>query len=124
MTEEEIMRPYRDALSVYFMKYGDALVKIGYSGNIPKRLVHIQSFCPLPVTLLGWMRGGPNHELALHKKFAESRSHGEWFHLTPDIAEYIATNANTWPAPVAIYPQAAMDALRYANRSRIPQSTG
>ena len=57
-------------------------VKIGYTTNLPQRMKNIQSACSVPIVCLGTTPGGVELERALHRQFAASRLHGEWFRLT------------------------------------------
>lgn len=89
------------ATPVYFAQFGvDGLIKIGTSTNVQQRIKNIQTVSPLPVNLLGYVLGGPTEEARLHRLFAESRDHGEWFAPTPALREYISANCLTDDPPV------------------------
>lgn len=57
-------------------------VKIGVSDDPERRLRQIQYMSPVPLQVLWSGPGGNALERALHKHFAEQRSHGEWFTFT------------------------------------------
>lgn len=68
------------------------LIKIGSAGDPAVRLRRISLECPDQMEILGtricWNKGAL--ELALHKRFADSRLRGEWFTPTPELLEFIA----------------------------------
>jgi hypothetical protein len=75
---------------VYFIAAPSAgLVKIGHSFHPGHRLRGLQTLSPVPLTLLGSIPGGQKAETQLHRRFADYRSHGEWFRLEGDLAEYV-----------------------------------
>jgi hypothetical protein len=83
---------------VYFLEaVGLGLVKIGFSRNVPKRKYSVQSSCPVPVRVIGLMKGTEATEKDLHKRFREDQRQGEWFLLSPKIREYIDNNAKLKP---------------------------
>lgn len=58
---------------------GGNTVKIGVSNKPDRRLRQIQLMSPVPL-VIRWSRPGSyDLEDALHNRFAEHRSHGEWF---------------------------------------------
>lgn len=68
---------------------GSPLVKIGRSINVPQRLAAIQSMSPLPLFVLHTHPGGAELETALHRRFKECRTHGEWFAIEGDPVEAV-----------------------------------
>jgi hypothetical protein len=68
---------------VYVVQCGE-FHKIGYSGFPHQRVKSIQTDNPLPVTLIGVIRGSPSTEAEWHKLFSGQRIRGEWFRLTDD----------------------------------------
>jgi hypothetical protein len=88
-------RAWMDAHIVYFAQFGGpgGLIKIGYTGDLAKRIHNLGKSAPLPVAALGWMEGGHGHEQRLHRMFQTSRFNGEWFNATADLIEYIEKNA-------------------------------
>lgn len=62
---------------------GLGMVKIGTTRDIEERLSDLRYAAPTGLKLLMTMPGGLREERALHRRFAEHRSHGEWFHHEP-----------------------------------------
>ncbi len=77
--------------SVYFVR-GGGFVKIGCSTNVAARFRAIRNTSPVPVELVGQMRGGTLEEGRLHDRFARDRAHGEWFRESPELLALIAKN--------------------------------
>lgn len=80
---------------------GGALVKIGRTINLTKRVAEIQRMSPVPLEILWSHPGGHELETNLHRHFANLRSHGEWFAFTEDpVAEVRrAMELKPWLAP-------------------------
>ncbi len=60
-------------------------VKIGFTKNIEKRLVSLQTACPYPLNLLCIFPGNEDMETDIHSCFKEMRMEGEWFLPHPFI---------------------------------------
>jgi len=73
---------------IYFIKQAE-FVKIGCTNNIFKRLSSLQVGSPLKLDILGLISGGKNEEKALHEKYREYNSNGEWFYLTEEIMNHV-----------------------------------
>jgi hypothetical protein len=70
--------------SVYFVEApGFDLVKIGFAKSVEKRMADLRYAAPTGLALLKTLPGGRREERALHKRFHEHRTHGEWFKLSP-----------------------------------------
>lgn len=83
-------------MSVYFVSVRELdFVKIGYASNPFLRWRHLQTFCPLELTLEGAIPGDMAKERELHRRFALARTRGEWFKLCPGIQAEI--DASTRP---------------------------
>lgn len=80
---------------VYFIQAVDGgPIKIGSTFNPVKRLGSLQGGSPVRLQILGLLKGaGRDAEGALHIRFLDSHSHGEWFHPTPELIAYIAEHA-------------------------------
>jgi hypothetical protein len=85
---------------IYFIRAGlHGPIKIGVSTDVHERLATLQTgnhetlylACVLPC-------GGPSHERALHKTFAEHHIQGEWFRPAPEILQIIETWAPAFRA--------------------------
>lgn len=74
--------------SIYFIE-GGGFVKIGFTRDFSRRLPHIKTSSPFPITVLLVVPAHTSDEKRLHKRFANARLHGEWFKLTPEIQAYI-----------------------------------
>ena len=75
---------------VYFIEAPSAgVVKIGYASAPSERIKSIQGMSPIPLRMVATMPGAIADERNLHKKFSHLRSHGEWFHFTSEIADFI-----------------------------------
>lgn len=83
--------------AVYFVRGGD-LVKIGYSAHVSQRVDALRIGSPVPLTLWYLRNGDRELERELHDRFADDRSHGEWFHVSDAITEFVADAwAQDWP---------------------------
>lgn len=79
------------AKQVYFIKpVGmDGPIKIGCSKWPEHRLVDLSIWSPFPLEIIASGEGSHELERFIHRMFAESRSHKEWFHATPDLVARI-----------------------------------
>lgn len=83
--------------------YDFDLVKIGYTAKHPSsRLKALQTGCPVPLSILGFMEGDPELEAKLHRTFAPLRLHGEWFRMEGKLVGFVLyfdeENCSTQPA--------------------------
>lgn len=81
----ELSQPY-----VYiFATQNPRFWKIGFTHDLPKRLLTTSTFCPLEVRLYGAVpTPDPSTlETALHKALAAHRVRGEWFADTEEVRE-------------------------------------
>lgn len=79
---------------IYFIQAGkEPFVKIGFSRNVQTRIVSYRLFAPDPdhYRLLGVIDGSRAREKKFHKIFAHCVYRGEWFHLTPELDDFIKT---------------------------------
>jgi hypothetical protein len=85
------MRPdYRKY--IYFIRRadGEGPIKVGCSCVPKRRLIAITQWSPYPLTILASAPGEHWMERKLHRHFASSRSHFEWFHPTQELLSAIA----------------------------------
>jgi hypothetical protein len=83
---------------VYFVVAREqGMVKIGYSKDAPDaRLGMLRIGSPVPLERMAYIRDGQDLERRLHVQFRAVRSHGEWFHLTDELIEYIEDHGVEW----------------------------
>jgi len=75
---------------IYFIQAeGNNLIKIGIAINPKKRLRQLQSASPVKLHLLKIIEGSFPEERELHKRFKDTRTHGEWFLPTQDLLDTI-----------------------------------
>jgi hypothetical protein len=67
-------------------------IKIGFSTCVPNRLSMLTYQKHTPVTLLGWVAGGPKVEREMHAKFDEFALGHEWFNPAPELLTFIETS--------------------------------
>ncbi|HEY9368353.1 GIY-YIG nuclease family protein [Streptomyces sp.] len=83
-------RQETDERSVYFIQADNGLIKIGVSDSPKNRLRTLQTMSPVALRLVLVLPGrGARGESELHARFAEHRSHGEWFHPAPELISFI-----------------------------------
>lgn len=61
------------------------LVKIGSAYSPTSRLDEIQRMSPVPLQVVATIPGGYAVETELHQRFADDRSHGEWFRPSEEL---------------------------------------
>lgn len=76
---------------VYLIKADNGLCKIGKSSRVKSRFRALQSASPAQLELVHKVKtdNAIVLEMRLHKRFASSRKHGEWFALTDQDVAYI-----------------------------------
>jgi hypothetical protein len=84
---------------VYFVKgETSGLVKIGHTSNHPSaRLVALQIGSPEKLVPVGVLPGTKQREKKLHARYAEYRSHGEWFRVGRRLAVLLRSRVRPWP---------------------------
>lgn len=84
---------------------GSNTVKIGTTGNLPKRVAEIQRMSPVPLGILWTHPGGHEVESYLHRHFKAFRSHGEWFTFEGDPLELLraAIEGEPWVRKVNLH---------------------
>jgi hypothetical protein len=73
---------------VYFVSDGE-FIKIGFATDWQARIKGLQIANPRTLTPLLILEGGYRFERQLHQLFKAHRVRGEWFRLSPEIAEYV-----------------------------------
>jgi len=66
-------------------------IKIGHTlgWRVDERLKALQACSPDKLIVLKTIEGKPADETLIHRKFAASWSHAEWFKPTPDLLKFI-----------------------------------
>lgn len=74
-------------IRIYFIKpIGHAgPIKIGTSVSPEGRIHDLGAWSPVPLELIGSVKGTISEEFYLHRCFADSHSHREWFNPTPKL---------------------------------------
>lgn len=80
---------------IYFMGCNDRYVKIGVSHHPHSRLDDFQVGNPYDLTILKTVDVSNKAEAYLHNKFSHLHHRGEWFNLTAELRDYIATEVET-----------------------------
>ena len=78
---------------VYMVRAENGLFKIGTTNHLHSRVITLRSSSPVSVTLIRYSISYKSMllESALHERFADRRSHGEWFRLSEDDLLYLET---------------------------------
>lgn len=78
---------------IYFIQSGDDAIKIGYTGspNPSARLSELQISTHHRLRLIAVLNGDRSLEETLHKRFCASHIRGEWFRLSDELKEFLAT---------------------------------
>lgn len=85
-----ILESYEGTDCVYFLKAKSlGLIKIGFSGNVAKRVSSLQTSSPDDLLLMKIIKGGQKVEATLHQKFAKLRVRGEWFSPDKELVDFI-----------------------------------
>ena len=77
---------------VYFIQLGHLkYFKIGFSQSLTSRLASLDSSLPLHVKLIAYAKviDANRVEQALHKKYIDNRTNGEWFFLNHSYVQWI-----------------------------------
>lgn len=78
--------------SVYFVTCAleDFPVKVGYAGDIARRMRGLQTSMPWPIILIAHMGGSYDDERMIHLGLYKARLRGEWYARTPELVEYVS----------------------------------
>jgi len=75
---------------VYIIKNEAGYVKIGHADDARGRLRALQTANPGELFLIRVVAGGQKIERWFHRRFADQRVGGEWFHFVPEMLTVIA----------------------------------
>jgi len=64
-------------------------IKIGLTTEPKQRLKQLQNGSPIPLQILGALRGDAKVEAAIHERFRKLRLHDEWFEPSMELVEFI-----------------------------------
>ena len=68
------------------------MVKIGFTyQDVNKRYREVSGQSPLPLSILGFIKGSHKKEKWLHRLFDEDKVHHEWFTLSDRLEGYVGT---------------------------------
>jgi hypothetical protein len=79
---------------IYFIQAGkNGPIKIGKTnGDIADRLAQLQTGCPYKLRVLWLYYGDKYTESKIHKIFEHEKLHGEWFHPSGSLYEFIKSD--------------------------------
>lgn len=80
-------------------------IKIGYTADILSRMYTYNTECPVRLTFLGAIPGDRNDEKVWHGRFRVQKHHGEWFTVTRELVDAIATAPGFIRDPLESYRQ-------------------
>lgn len=104
---------------VYFVRAGETgPVKIGCSNKPANRLLQIGEWVPFKLELIAVMPGSYALETAVHNMFAPEWSHGEWFHQSDRLRQFIADIQAGRPVEIKPHPEAYNAPRRVAIRTK------
>lgn len=84
-------------MAVYFIADPkNQLVKIGLAKDPKARLRNLQTANGNPLRMLCVIPGDATTEKEMHRRFAHTRAHGEWFHASGELAVFV-TDHTPWP---------------------------
>jgi len=77
-------------MAVYFVQAGEGgPIKIGFAGDVRRRIAKMQSDCPSLLRVIGVVPDGTEHHEGLfHQRFGASRERGEWFRPSEEILAF------------------------------------
>ena len=88
------VKPIKADGFVYFLEGSDTdLVKIGFSTEPLRRIARISTMSASRLTVAVIFAGTRADEKALHRRFAQHRTRGEWFDAAPEINAFISERA-------------------------------
>jgi T5orf172 domain-containing protein len=84
-----LSRPPNDTVITYVLEYpGTHLIKIGQAKYYQDRIAQLRNGSPIvPKPLCAFMGAEMEHEL--HERFKHLWAHGEFFHYTKEIKDYL-----------------------------------
>lgn len=78
-----------DTVVTYIIEYpGTNLIKVGQAKYFVDRFAQLKTASPVEPIVVCVFRGA-KHERDFHKKFERLRHHGEFYHFTAELREYL-----------------------------------
>lgn len=68
---------------------GLGMIKFGFSGFAARRLLELQTACPIRLKPLAIIRGNRDFEQWIHARLGGHRAHGEWFRDCPEVRHVV-----------------------------------
>lgn len=91
---------------VYFVQAPSGAIKIGWTGDLHRRMQNLQSATHETIEVLATLPGDAILEAHLHERFAECKLHGEWFRSSQPLLDLIgAVKAGAYRSPAGYQAQ-------------------
>lgn len=74
---------------VYVLKMEPGPYKIGWSTDPERRFKEVRHWAPEPMSLVGFVAGTEQDEMAVHTALANHNTRGEWFKDCPEVAAFV-----------------------------------
>jgi hypothetical protein len=89
--------PYGERVGdVYFIQAGEGAIKIGWSQDVFRRIIELQTASAEKLKLLGVIPSVTmQEERNLHRRFASIRKEAEWFQPSSELLSYVRKNATS-----------------------------
>lgn len=71
-------------------------------GPVREYLCSAQARCPVALKLIAICSGPRGTKALIHAKFQELRTHSEWFTVTAELSEFLATLPKGEPLPAGV----------------------
>lgn len=84
---------------IYFVRAENGLIKIGCTKYVDRRVVALQAFSPLRLSLLCYAPGFTKDEFFIHAFFRKEHSHSEWFFPSKALLSCVAEIQKTLTLP-------------------------
>jgi hypothetical protein len=91
---KEIEIPRYERQQCVYIIGDDCFVKIGTTDNPFARITSLQVASPQQLEFHLTFIGGKKEERELHRRFRPHHVHGEWFHFSPEIKEFISSHTS------------------------------
>lgn len=90
MTRHILSLENRSIHTLYFVAAPSVgMVKIGITDSLEQRVRGLSAQSPVPLELLLAVPGTTRQEAALHHRFLDEHSHGEWFRASPRLLAFV-----------------------------------